>query len=49
MNIFPADFILEGIDQIRGWFCTLLVISIALFDQPLFKNLIVSGIMLFQV
>jgi len=30
---FPADFIVEGIDQKCGWFYTLLVISTALFDQ----------------
>lgn len=45
-EIFPADFIAEGIDQTRGWFYTLLVISTALFDQPPFKNLIVNGIVL---
>ena len=45
-DIFPADFIAEGIDQTRGWFYTLLVISTALFDQPPFKNLIVNGIFL---
>ncbi|KAH8856573.1 Isoleucine--tRNA ligase, cytoplasmic [Schistosoma japonicum] len=43
---FPADFIAEGIDQTRGWFYTLLVLSTALFDQPPFRNLIVSGIVL---
>ncbi|VDD78472.1 unnamed protein product [Mesocestoides corti] len=43
---FPADFIAEGVDQTRGWFYTLLVLSTALFDQPPFKNLIVSGIVL---
>jgi isoleucyl-tRNA synthetase len=43
---FPADFIAEGIDQTRGWFYTLLVISTALFDAPPFKNLIVNGLVL---
>eukprot|EP01137_Pigoraptor_chileana_P000643 Opistho-2@37120 len=43
---FPADFIAEGLDQTRGWFYTLLVISTALFDQPPFKNLIVNGLVL---
>ncbi len=43
---FPADFIAEGIDQTRGWFYTLLVISTALFDTPPFKNLIVNGLVL---
>ncbi|KJE96152.1 isoleucyl-tRNA synthetase [Capsaspora owczarzaki ATCC 30864] len=43
---FPADFIAEGLDQTRGWFYTLLVISTALFDKPPFKNLIVNGLVL---
>jgi isoleucyl-tRNA synthetase len=43
---FPADFIAEGLDQTRGWFYTLLVISTALFDKPAFKNLIVNGLVL---
>ncbi|WP_066483438.1 isoleucine--tRNA ligase [Candidatus Chlamydia sanziniae] len=43
---FPADFIAEGLDQTRGWFYTLTVISTALFDQPAFHNAIVNGIIL---
>ncbi|VDL64293.1 unnamed protein product [Hymenolepis diminuta] len=43
---FPADFVAEGVDQTRGWFYTLLVLSTALFDKPPFKNLIVNGIVL---
>lgn len=43
---FPADFISEGIDQTRGWFYTLLVLSTALFQKPAFKNCIVSGLVL---
>ena len=43
---FPADFIAEGLDQTRGWFYTLMVISTALFDKPAFKNLIVNGLVL---
>jgi isoleucyl-tRNA synthetase len=43
---FPADFIAEGIDQTRGWFYTLMVISTCLFDKPAFKNLIVNGLVL---
>lgn len=46
LNNFPADFIAEGIDQTRGWFYTLLVISTALFNKPPFKNLIASGLVL---
>lgn len=45
-NGFPAHFIAEGIDQTRGWFYTLMVISTILFDQPPFKNLIVNGLVL---
>jgi isoleucyl-tRNA synthetase len=43
---FPADFIAEGIDQTRGWFYTLTVLSAALFQKPAFKNIIVNGIIL---
>lgn len=45
-NGFPADFIAEGLDQTRGWFYTLMVLSTALFDKPAFKNLIVNGLVL---
>ena len=41
---FPADFIAEGLDQTRGWFYTLNVISVALYNKPAFKNVIVNGI-----
>ena len=43
---FPAQFIGEGLDQTRGWFYTLHVISTLLFDQPAFENVIVNGIVL---
>ena len=43
---FPAEFIAEGIDQTRGWFYTLTVLSTALFDKPAFKNVIVNGIVM---
>lgn len=43
---FPADFIAEGLDQTRGWFYTLNVLSTALFNKPAFKNVIVNGIIL---
>jgi isoleucyl-tRNA synthetase len=45
-NSFPADFIAEGLDQTRGWFYTLIVLSTALFNKPAFKNVIVNGIVL---
>ncbi len=40
---FPADFISEAVDQTRGWFYTLLVISTILFGKAPFKNCIVLG------
>lgn len=43
---FPADFIAEGLDQTRGWFYTLMVLSTALFDRPAFRNVIVNGLVL---
>ncbi|MBN1982462.1 MAG: class I tRNA ligase family protein, partial [Chitinivibrionales bacterium] len=43
---FPAEFIAEGIDQTRGWFYTLTVLSSALFHKEAFKNVIVNGIVL---
>jgi len=43
---FPADFIAEGIDQTRGWFNKLIVISSALFKKPAFSNVIVNGTVL---
>lgn len=43
---FPAEFIAEGIDQTRGWFYTLSVLSSALFNKPAFKNVIVNGLIL---
>ena len=43
---FPADFIVEYINQTRGWFYTLHVLSTALFDRPPFRNAIAHGILL---
>ena len=42
----PADFIAEGLDQTRGWFYTLMVLSTCLFDKPAFKNVVVNGLVL---
>lgn len=42
----PADFVVEGIDQTRGWFYTSLVISTLLDNKPPFKNVIVNGMVL---
>lgn len=43
---FPADFIAEGLDQTRGWFYTLMILSTLLFKKPAFKNVIVNGLVL---
>lgn len=45
-NNFPADFIAEGLDQTRGWFYTLLVLSTSLFGVSAFNNVIVNGLVL---
>ncbi|PRP73835.1 Isoleucyl-tRNA synthetase [Planoprotostelium fungivorum] len=39
----PAEFILEGRDQIRGWFNLLHVLSMVVFDKPAFRNVYVHG------
>jgi len=46
MKGFPANFIAEGLDQTRGWFYTLMVISTAVKGCAPFQNLIVNGIVL---
>ena len=43
---FPANFIAEGLDQTRGWFYTLLVLSTALFGKSPFENVVVNGLVL---
>lgn len=40
---FPAMYIAEGIDQTRGWFYTLHVLGVALFDSKAFENVVVNG------
>lgn len=46
LSRFPADFVAEGLDQTRGWFYTLLVLGVALFDSAPFKNVVVNGLVL---
>jgi isoleucyl-tRNA synthetase len=43
---FPADFISEAIDQTRGWFYSLLAISVLAFDQTSYRNCVVLGLIL---
>ncbi len=43
---FPADFIAEGIDQTRGWFYTLLLISVFVKGCSPYKNVLVNDLLL---
>ena len=43
---FPADYIAEGVDQTRGWFYTLHVISSMVFESISYKNVISNGLVL---
>lgn len=45
-NLYPADFIAEGVDQTRGWFFTLHAISTMVSDSVAFKNIISNGLVL---
>ncbi len=45
---FPADFIAEGLDQTRGWFYVLLVISTIISAESSFKNVVVNDMVLDQ-
>ena len=44
-NQFPADFISEGIDQTRGWFYSLLVISTFIMGKSPYKNVLVNDLL----
>ena len=43
---FPADFICEGVDQTRGWFYSLIVISVFLEGVAPYKNVLVNDMVL---
>lgn len=43
---FPADFIAEGLDQTRGWFYHMLILSVGLFDEAAYQQVIVNGLIL---
>lgn len=45
-ELFPADFISEGIDQTRGWFYSLLAISVFLKGVSPYKNVVVGELVL---
>lgn len=40
---FPADYIIEGQDQTRGWFYSLMVVAAILFDKPAFRVVSANG------
>ena len=45
-DVFPCDFIAEGVDQTRGWFFTLHAISTMVFDNISYKAVISNGLVL---
>ncbi len=45
-EVYPADFIAEGVDQTRGWFFTLHAISTMISESVAFKNIISNGLVL---
>ena len=45
-DVFPADFIAEGVDQTRGWFFTLHAIATMVFNQVSYKAVVSNGLVL---
>ncbi|MBD5391297.1 class I tRNA ligase family protein, partial [bacterium] len=45
-STFPADYIIEGQDQTRGWFNALMVLATALWDAPAFKTVSANGLVM---
>jgi isoleucyl-tRNA synthetase len=45
-GFFPADFIAEGVDQTRGWFYTLHILAVLLFDSVAYKTVVSNGLVL---
>jgi isoleucyl-tRNA synthetase len=42
----PLDYIAEGLDQTRGWYYTLLVLAVTLFDRPAYRACLTNGLVL---
>lgn len=42
---FPAEYIAEGLDQVRLWFYTMHILGVALFDQVPYKNVVTNGML----
>ncbi len=45
-QVYPADFIAEGVDQTRGWFFTLHALATMIFDSVAYKAVISNGLVL---
>jgi isoleucyl-tRNA synthetase len=45
-EVYPADFIAEGVDQTRGWFFTLHALGSMIFDSVAFRNVVSNGLVL---
>lgn len=45
-EVYPADFIAEGVDQTRGWFFTLHAIAAMVFDSVAYKAVVSNGLVL---
>ena len=45
-ELFPADLILEGVDQLRGWFGSLLKSGVMLYNKSPYKEIVVDGMLL---
>jgi isoleucyl-tRNA synthetase len=45
-NAWPADFVCEALDQTRGWFYSLLAVSVLLFDKSPYKDVVCLGLIL---
>lgn len=45
-NYFPSDFIVEGIDQTRGWFYSLHVLGTALHHKPAYRHCMATGLVM---
>jgi isoleucyl-tRNA synthetase len=45
-NAWPADFVCEALDQTRGWFYSLLAVSVLLFDESPYKDVVCLGLIL---
>lgn len=44
--LYPADFIVEGLDQTRGWFRTMHVVWNAVMKQNSYNNVVINGMVL---